>query len=48
MICTMADPEGTEGPTPRMWIQAARAEILAVAAVFHAALMEQLQFKILQ
>lgn len=43
-IYSMADPEGTEEPTPRMWMQAARAEILAVAALFHAALMEQMQF----
>lgn len=44
-ICSMVDPEGAEGPPQVMWMQAARAEILAVAALFHAALTEQLQLR---
>lgn len=39
----MANPERVEGPPQVMWMQAARAEILAVAGLFHAALMEPMQ-----
>lgn len=39
----MADPERAEGLPQVMGMQAARAGILAVAALFYAALTEQLQ-----
>lgn len=41
----MADPEGAEGPPQVMQMQTARAEILAVAALFDVALIEQLQLQ---
>lgn len=40
-----ADPEGAEGPPQVMQMEAARAEIVAVDALFRAALTEQLQLQ---